>query len=71
MGVFDPEPDEMWAIHFDVEADAQAEWVENYGWECRDCGTKWDPHLHRATKTDPAYVEQEECPLCGGPPCDA
>lgn len=32
---------------------------------CADCGTRWDPGYHRATRTDPAWAEREECPACG------
>lgn len=35
---------------------------------CEDCGERWDPGYHAATRVDPAYCEHEECPRCGGQP---
>lgn len=33
--------------------------------ECAECGTKYDPKVHRATRSEPAWAEVEECPNCG------
>ena len=30
-----------------------------------ECGTLYDQKAHRATASEPAWAEQEECPNCG------
>lgn len=35
---------------------------------CVLCGKQWDPIYHAATRYEPAYVEHDECPYCGGDP---
>ena len=32
---------------------------------CRECGTLYDQGYHPATRLEPAWAEQEECPNCG------
>ena len=32
---------------------------------CDSCGVRYDPKRHRATRTDPAWVEVDACPSCG------
>ena len=39
--------------------------------ECADCGALYDHGHHPATRSEPAWAEQEECPNCGsGAPAD-
>ena len=33
--------------------------------KCADCGHLYCQGHHRATRTDPAYVDVDECPRCG------
>jgi formate dehydrogenase maturation protein FdhE len=33
--------------------------------KCRDCGTLYDQKYHEATRSEPAWVECDECPNCG------
>lgn len=69
---YDPLDDPAWEdAKADARADAAQDWLERNGWRCRDCKRLWDPGLHPATRFDPAYVDTEECPECGGPPEDA
>lgn len=35
---------------------------------CEDCGERWNPGVHPATRVDPAYADHPECPACGGEP---
>jgi hypothetical protein len=42
--------------------------LEGEGWTCMECGELWLPCWRRATRTDPAYPQQDYCPSCGGDP---
>lgn len=33
--------------------------------KCRDCGTLYDRKYHEATRFEPAWAEQDQCPNCG------
>ena len=52
--------------YLDARDDALRDEADMFAVECADCGTRWDPRWHRATRWDPAYEDQPECPECGG-----
>lgn len=54
----------------EIEAEAAMEWLAEWGWECRDCSTRWDPEL-TFESGKPTNVGIADCPLCGGPPVEA
>ena len=33
-------------------------------------GHYWDPGYHRATRMDPAYEDEPQCPFCGEEHCE-
>lgn len=53
----------------DARREAAEEEFDARAWVCEN-GHRWDPGEHRATRTDPSYVEMPECPECGGEPVD-
>jgi hypothetical protein len=57
----DPRADEA----YDAYIEAQHEKWADTATECGNCGELWQPGEHRATRTDPGYYEQPDCPACG------
>lgn len=41
--------------------------LDRVGVECADCGTRYDPGYHPATRSEPAWAERDSCPnpTCG------
>jgi hypothetical protein len=50
---------------YDAWVEAQHDkWAET-ATECGNCGHLWQAGYHRATRMDPGYYEQPDCPACG------
>lgn len=58
---FDPREEER--QHARMEA-AMDDWYDT-ATKCPNCGNHWQRGDHPATRVDPAYEEQPECPECG------
>ena len=58
---FDPREEERQNARLDAAID---DWYDT-ATKCPNCGHLWQRGYHPATRVDPAYEEQPECPECG------
>jgi len=51
--------------NLDAAQDAAYERFLQAAVACAECETLYEPGYHPATRHEPGWVEQEECPHCG------